>query len=145
MPGRYRSIILFQAAFDTHPQVWYGTIPYCMVVPTAIPYQLLYRLHRIESGEITITCDNDGVIDGCKNENLDPSISPKRSVRACHRLLHMIPIKVHLVYVSGHQDTYGTGQVSLLERLNCQTNEQAKAYLDEILLTKRRSTRWCDQ
>ena len=94
----------------------------------------LCKFHDIQTGTITIACDNKAGLENSFNYNDRSAVT-----RSSHDILWAIqdlrqnfPIKIKYQHVKGHQDTRTTHALTLMEKLNCYVDMRAGEYREKI-------------
>ena len=91
----------------------------------------LCHIHNIKDGFIIIACDNKASLENalCFNSRVAVTRSSHDILWAIHDLRKDFPLKIIPKHVKGHQDSRKDfHSLSLLEKLNCYTDEKSKNY-----------------
>ena len=93
--------------------------------------KILCAKYDVQSGKITIGCDNIGALDKGLQAQFFPSIQHKHHdlIWAIHSLRHEIPIEIGFRHVQGHQDKKSNKPLDRWAQLNLLADAEAKRHL----------------
>jgi hypothetical protein len=94
----------------------------------------LCKLHQIQSGSITIACDNISALNNAMQHDHLPSLSQAEYdfIYVIKQKLQMLPISYSVKHVKGHQDNGGpTKRLDRWSLLNIEMDALAKSILEQ--------------
>ena len=98
----------------------------------------LNLIHDIKDGSIMIACDNKASLENALCHEIRASVtrSSHDILWAIHELRKDLSITLTPKHVKGHQDRKFSHSITLIEKLNCYTDEKSRSYRKQIEISQ---------